>query len=108
MVKRLADALYEAVELGYTKVRVKDVLPFVQSQMERELQEMFGRLPEEAIERLMGTNLDRVRKKKVAAARKAIPTANQMRESAAAAAPRGQKQEPEKPKTKIKDLLRGW
>lgn len=108
MVKRIADALYEAVEMGYTDVRVKDVLPFVQSQMERELQEMFGRLPEEAIERLMGTNLDRVRKKKVAAARKAVPTPNQMRESAAAAAPKKGNTEPEKPKTRIKDLLRGW
>lgn len=108
MVKRIADALYEAVEMGYTDVRVKDVLPFVQSQMERELQEMFGRLPEEAIERLMGTNLDRVRKKKVAAARKAVPTPGQMKESAAAAAPKKGNAEPDKPKTRIKDLLRGW
>jgi hypothetical protein len=113
VVKRLADAMIQATDLGYTDVSVKDVLPFVQKQMQEEMQELFGRLPEEAIERIMGPNLDRVRKKKVAQVKKAQAASQgsptQVKESAAGAAPKQTKEggEPVK-KIKAKEFFKPW
>lgn len=104
VMKRIADALINANELGYTDATVKDIMPFVEQSMEQELQEMFGRMPEEVIERLMGQNLDRVRKAKIAKAKKVAPTVKETAEAAKAKP----KQEETKQKIKFKDYFKQW
>lgn len=102
VMKRIADALIQANELGYTEAGVKDIMGFVESSIQNELQDMFGKMPEEVIEKLMGPNLDRVRKAKVAKVKAAAP---KVQETAKAS----QKKE-EEPKQKIsyKDFFRQW
>lgn len=104
VMKRIADTLINANELGYTDVSVQEIMPYVEQMMEQELQEMFGRMPEEVIERLMGQNLDRVRRSKIAKAKKVAPT---VQETAAATKGKAQEEAP-KPKIKMKDYFRQW
>lgn len=104
VMKRIADTLINANELGYTEVSVKDIMPYVEQMMEQELQEMFGRMPEEVIERLMGQNLDRVRRSKIAKAKKVAPS---VQETAAATKGKSQEEAP-KQKVKFKDYFKQW
>lgn len=104
VMKRIADTLINANELGYTEISVKDIMPYVEQTMEQELQEMFGRMPEEVIERLMGQNLDRVRRSKIAKAKKVAPS---VQETAAATKGKSQEEAP-KQKIKMKDFFRQW
>lgn len=104
VLKRIADTLINANEMGYTDVTVKDIMPFIEATMEKELQEMFGRMPEEVIERMMGTNLDRVRKAKLAKAKK---VAAPVRETAQASAPKPVT-DSSKTKVKAKDFFNPW
>ena len=104
VMKRIADTLINANELGYTEVSVKEIMPYVEQMMEQELQEMFGRMPEEVIERLMGQNLDRVRRSKIAKAKKVAPTVQET----AAATKSAAKEEAPKPKIKMKDYFKQW
>lgn len=69
-VKRLADAMITAVNLGYTNVSVNDVLPIVRAQLKSEFQDMFGKMPEDVLEGLLGENYNRIRKRKIAASKK--------------------------------------
>lgn len=106
VMKRIADALITANDLGYTDVKVKDIMPFIESSVEQELQEMFGRMPEEVIERLMGTNLDRVRKAKIAKAKKVAPA---VKESAQSAKPADKQATKEAvPTKKFKNYFSQW
>lgn len=104
VMKRIADTLINANELGYTEISVKDIMPYVEQTMEQELQEMFGRMPEEVIERLMGQNLDRVRRSKIAKAKKVAPS---VQETAAATKGKSQEEAP-KQKVKFKDYFKQW
>lgn len=104
VMKRIADTLINANDLGYTEVSVKEIMPYVEQMMEQELQEMFGRMPEEVIERLMGQNLDRVRRSKIAKAKKVAPTVQET----AAATKGAVKEEAPKPKIKMKDYFKQW
>jgi hypothetical protein len=72
VVKRMAETMMLAMEKGYHNVKAKDILPVVEKQFHSDFQEMFGRLPEEVIEQMMGKNtVDRLRKYRVSKARKA-------------------------------------
>lgn len=102
-MRRLADLLISANELGYTEARVKDVMPYLEQTMEAELQEMFGRMPEEVIERLIGQNLERVRKSKISKVKQVAKTVT---ETAAAQAPK--KEEPKKEKVHFKKFFNQW
>ena len=74
VVKRISDAMISAFDLGYRDVSVKDIMPIVEKQLKEELGQWFDSSSEDALEKLMGKNLDRIRKKRVAAA-KALPKA---------------------------------
>lgn len=70
-VKRIADAMILAFQNGKYDVTANDVLPIVERQIKEELQEMFGVMPEELIEAVVGKdNFNRVRKKRVGQAKK--------------------------------------
>lgn len=67
VIKRIAEAMMFMVENGRPDVRVEDVLPIVKKRMHSELQEMFGKMPEDALENVLGKpNIDRLRKKRLA------------------------------------------
>lgn len=104
VMKRIADTLINANELGYTEISVKEIMPYVEQMMEQELQEMFGRMPEEVIERLMGQNLDRVRRSKIAKAKKVAPS---VQETAAATKGAVKEETPAK-KIRHKDFFKMW
>lgn len=66
VLKRIADAMIEATELGYVDVRVKDIMPYVEQQVLQEIQQMFEAKPAEVLERVVGKkNLDSYRKSKI-------------------------------------------
>lgn len=66
VIKRVAETMMLAMQQGFHDVSAADVLPVVEKQFKNELQEMFGVLPEDTLEALIGkNNLDRIRKKRV-------------------------------------------
>lgn len=81
-VKRIADGLLLAYKNGYTNVTAKDIIPLIEKEVTGELQEMFGGMPEDSIEAVLGKgNIDRLRKKRLQAARKAVETANSVKQT---------------------------
>lgn len=67
VVKRIASTLLDAIELGYTDVTVKQILPFVEQQIYNELQQIFDASPDTVLPSLLEKfagkkNLDRYRK----------------------------------------------
>lgn len=67
VVKRIADAMYSAIEMGYTDIPVSKIIPFVEQQIYGELQQLFDSSPEDILpsllERFAGKkNLERYRK----------------------------------------------
>jgi hypothetical protein len=103
VVKRIADTMIEAVNLGYTNVGVKDIMPIVESQIQKEIQSMFETMPEEVMEGLIGANnLSRLRKKRLAAMKKPVDTANSVK--ATGQKSDGKNKEADKP-VKFKDIF---
>lgn len=82
VVKRIADTLIEAVNLGYTDASVQDILPIVEQQISNEIQKMFETMPEEVMEQLIGkNNLSRLRKKRLASMKKPVETSGQVKDT---------------------------
>ena len=66
VVKRLAENLMQAMRMGYDDVSVKDVLPVVEKQIHGEIQQMFGAMPEDVIEQILGQDVsDKLRKRRL-------------------------------------------
>lgn len=75
-IKRIADAMIEAVNLGYTNVTPEQVMPYVEQQITEEINKLFESSPDEVIEKLAGKGrLDNYRKGKVAKAKTASVSA---------------------------------
>lgn len=82
VVKRIADTMIEAVNMGYKDVTVFDIMPIVENQINGEMQGMFGAMPEEVMEKLIGKeNLNRLRKKRLSTRNAPVDTAQQVRET---------------------------
>ena len=105
VVKRIADAMIEAVNLGYEDVRVTDIMPYVEQQILAEIQAMFEAKPAETMEKIIGKkNLDSYRKSKVSKAKaKPIETAAQVKDTGAKAKPAEDKKD--EPKMRFKDVF---
>jgi hypothetical protein len=106
VVKRIADTMLLAMNSGYPNVTVKDVIPVVESQIREEIQGMFGAMPEEVMESVLGSsNLERWRNKKIAGIKKtnAIPKSGDVKVSGNATK---QTTQPEK-KISMRDFLKG-
>lgn len=99
VVKRIADTMIEAVNMGYADVSVKDIMPIVEQQISGEIQKMFETMPEEVMEGLIGkNNLSRLRKKRLAQMK--TDTAKQVKDTGK----KVEKQEDTKP-VKFKDIF---
>lgn len=75
VVKKIADYMILAVEKG-VDVSVKELLPIVREEIHRDIKEMFGVMPEEVIEGLVGKDtIGKLRKRSVAKAKEvpAVP-----------------------------------
>lgn len=77
VVKKIADYMLVAIEAGYD-VSPEDVIPLVREEMHADLKEMFGALPEDVVEGLLGEQvINKLRKRRVAKAqeaKKALPS----------------------------------
>lgn len=56
-VKRIAEGLSWAIENGFPNAKVKDVIPFVKAEMQREFQQHVESMPEEFIEEFFGQQI---------------------------------------------------
>ncbi len=82
VVKRIADTLIEAVNLGYTDTTVQQIMPIIEQQISKEIQNMFETMPEEMMEQLIGKqNLSRMRKSRLAKMKKPVETAKNVKET---------------------------
>lgn len=71
VVKRFADTMLWAMENGYPNASAQDIAPIVENELMGEFNDLFDSLPEEAFTKVIGKkNLDKLRKKRVAAATK--------------------------------------
>lgn len=81
VVKRIADTMALALEHGHD-VSVGDILPLVEKQIKEEIQNMFGAMPEEALEAVLGKqNADRLRKNRLSKMKKAIDSPSKAKET---------------------------
>lgn len=83
VIKRISDAMIEAVELGHTDVRVQDIMPYVEQQIMSEIQAMFEAKPADVMEKIIGKkNLDNYRKTKISKAKaKPVETAQAVKDT---------------------------
>jgi uncharacterized membrane-anchored protein YjiN (DUF445 family) len=66
IVKRMADAMLEAVQLGYHDVTPEQILPYVEEQITSEIKRLFEESPDEVLEKFVGKKkLDGYRKTRV-------------------------------------------
>lgn len=105
VVKRIADAMIEAVNLGYEDVRVGDIMPYVEQQILTEIQAMFEAKPAETMEKIIGKkNLDTYRKSKVSKAKaKPVETAQQVKDTGAKDKPKEDAKDEKK--VRFKDMF---
>jgi len=65
-IARIADTMLWAMENGFNDVSVKDVLPTVESEIRREMQQFMSDLPDEMFENYLGKkNMERMRQKRL-------------------------------------------
>lgn len=109
VIKRIADTMIEAVNLGYPDVTVKDVLPVVEQQIQNEIRQMFELAPEDVLdgltEKYVGkSTLNKMRQKRLAKSKKPVETAKQIKETAASTKSEKGKDSKEE-KIRFKDLF---
>jgi hypothetical protein len=83
VVKRIADSMLWAMNNGFENVTADDVVPLVEREMKEEFNKFYDELPEELMERFIGQkNVDRMRKRRVAAARpQSVPSVNDIKQT---------------------------
>lgn len=75
IMHRIGQAMFLAMQQGYSDVTAADVIPYVEKQYKSELQELFKVIPEDTIEALIGKEpLEKLRKARVAKAKSPAPT----------------------------------
>lgn len=74
---KIVDTLLSAMDAGMHDVRVEDVLPIVEQELEAEMQEFFNDQPEEFYAKFLGKkNMNSLREKRVAKVKKANNVSN--------------------------------
>lgn len=67
VVKRIADAMLVAMDNGRDDITAADVIPWVQKEINEELQALFGAMPDKVLEQYLGNQtIDRLRKGRMA------------------------------------------
>lgn len=66
VIKKIGEYLYDAAKAGF-QVDVKDVMPLVIEDIHSDIKEIFGAMPDEALDSMLGNDVyNRMRKKRVA------------------------------------------
>lgn len=72
IVARIADTMLWSMENGFDDVTAEDVIPTVRKELRNEINELLANLPEDFLEEFIGQkNIDRLRKKRLDAVKKA-------------------------------------
>lgn len=101
IVKKMTELMMLGIE-NNIDVSPADVIPLIRDEMHRDIQEMFQVMPAEVIEQIIGkSNLDKLRKRRVAGAKPPVPVRASIAD-VGSKAPKEQKKED--PKT-IKDFF---
>lgn len=80
VVKRIADSMLWAMNNGFGDVSAEDVVPLVEKEMRDELNRFMDEMPEDMMEKYIGQrNIDRLRKRRVSAAKAAVPSVNDIK-----------------------------
>jgi hypothetical protein len=80
VVKRIADSMLWAMNNGFGDVSAEDVVPLVEKEMRDELNRFMDEMPEDLMEKYIGQrNIDRLRKRRVSAAKAAVPSVNDIK-----------------------------
>jgi hypothetical protein len=80
VVKRIADSMLWAMNNGFGDVSADDVVPLVEKEMRDELNRFMDEMPEDLMEKYIGQrNIDRMRKSRVAKAKAAVPSVNDIK-----------------------------
>lgn len=73
VVNKIGQYLYDAAKMGY-KIDVEDVVPIVQEEIQQDIKEMFGAMPDEVLDSLLGNDVyNRMRKRRVSKAKPPAP-----------------------------------
>lgn len=111
VVRRIADSMLAAMDMGFTDVTPEQVLPFVEEQILGEINRLFESAPDDMFDKVMENvvgkkHLDKYRKAKVAKT-KAAPkttTAAQVKDSGASA--KSKEKPKEEPAKRFKDIFK--
>ena len=99
VVKRIADAMLNAMDNGRDDITAEQVIPWVQKEINEEIQGLFGAMPDKALEKYLGNKtLDRLRQGRLAKMKQS--PAGKMRETG--------KREPVESKAKKKVNINDW
>lgn len=76
VLRRISDTMLAAMDMGFNDVKVEDIMPFVQEQINGEIQRLFDEAPEDTFEKVMEgiigkKHLDKYRKTKISKSKKA-------------------------------------
>jgi hypothetical protein len=79
VVKRIAEYLAAGLQKN-PKISVKDVMPIVERQVQKDVRDMFGKMSEDMIEQIIGKEfIDKVRKKRIAKMKNPVETASSVK-----------------------------
>jgi hypothetical protein len=80
VVKRIADSMLWAMNNGFGDVTAEDVVPLVEKELRDELNKFMDEMPEDLMEKYIGQrNIDRLRKRRVAASKANISNINDIK-----------------------------
>lgn len=66
VVKRIADAMLTAMENGQEDITAKDVVPWVEKEINQEIQDLFSAMPDKLLEQYLGNQtIDRLRQSRL-------------------------------------------
>lgn len=100
-VKKIADVMLWAIDQGWSDVTVEDVIPTVKAELKKDINRFMTELPEDFLESYIGQkNINRLREKRIKAAKTVENTANIKKTVAKEEKPK------DRPKMKIEDWMR--
>jgi len=106
IISRIADTMLWAIDNGFEDVTAEDVIPTVRKEMRQEINDLLANLPEDFLEEYIGSkNIDRLRKKRLAAA-KAAKSVNNVSNVAPKTSNSVESKDDKKPKQKLEDFMR--
>lgn len=97
VVKRLAEYMMLGLQKN-PKFNVSDAVPLVERQIKQEIQEMFGAMPEDVVEKMLGNDVsNKLRKRRLSKMKKAPQTASQVKSTGKSEINKSQSKEEKKP-----------